>query len=81
MKTTVCCHNQCLPEVIFHKGRLYISKKTGSIVLCTYYSKDLIGVIVHTTPTSVTCVGQYTDGLALDDFIPFTGTVTLTEEW
>ena len=71
------------PNKNFHKGKLYTNEENNSIVLCTETSTQLIGVRI-----AGTCVGEipskefatYTDRWISEDFIPYKGTVILTEE-
>ena len=79
MKTTVYAYDQSSSEG-FCKGRLYINKFTGSIVLCTTTTKSLEGVLIYIAPGTTDHIGDCS-GWTSENFEPFTGTITLTEEW
>ena len=79
MKTTVYTYDQSSSEG-FIKGRLYINKLTDSIVLCTNTTKSLEGVLIHVAPGTTGYIGDCS-GWISESFEPFTGRITLTEEW
>jgi len=89
MKTTVYTYDQSSSEG-FIKGRLYINKLTDSIVLCMTTTKSLEGVmtttkslegvLIHVAPGTTNHIGDCS-GWISESFEPFTGRITLTEEW
>ena len=70
MKSTI----QCDSNVPFHKGKLYIRKSDDLIVLCTKRGSKLEGTVIHFYRE----VGKHQKSYP-GTFIPFIGTITLSE--
>jgi len=80
METTVHYPDNLSTTFRFQIGRLYCYTATDIIILCSKSSNKLTGIIVHTTGT-YNHIGEYSDNWGSDSAIPFTGTVSLMEEW